>query len=66
VELGDFTVFWFMDSLPFSSPEGVDPWLVFLRLLIACLYSYLPQTLQQWSVNLLGSVVLLLKITGLH
>lgn len=51
----------------FFSPGGVDPWLVFLRLLtIACLYSYLPQTLQQWSINLLGSVALLLKITVLH
>lgn len=51
----------------FFSSGGVDPWLVFLRLLtIACLYSYLPQTVQQWSVNLLGSVALLLKISSLH
>lgn len=33
-------------------------WLVFL--------SYLPQAVQQWLINLLGFVTLMLKITGSH
>lgn len=61
-----FSAFLICRHSAFFSPGGVDPWLVLLTLLtIACLYSYLPQTLQQWSINLLGSVGLLLK-TGLH